>query len=76
MRISVHYRLGRSQPTLDFVDVDIAGDTPVFISPRALMLLPSEWGDECVSLVQNFFQTVLGFIRSGPFNSEVQRRGF
>lgn len=65
MRISEHYRLGRSQPTLDFVDVDIAGDTPVFISPRALMLLPSEWGDECVSLVQNFFQTVLGFIRSG-----------
>src|SRR5262249_48422735 len=65
MRISEHFHLGRSQPTLDFVDVDIRGDTPVFISPRALMLLPSEWGDACVHLVQNFFQTVLGFIRSG-----------
>lgn len=65
MRISQYFQLGRSQPTLDFVDVDIRGDTPVFVSPRALMLLPSEWGDTCVYLVQNFFQTVLGFIRSG-----------
>jgi hypothetical protein len=29
------------------------------------MMLPTEWGDECVHLVQNFFQTVLEFIRSG-----------
>lgn len=65
MRVSEYYNLGRSQPTLDFVDVDIAGDTRVFVSPRALMELPSAWGDECVHLVQNFFQTVLDLIRSG-----------
>jgi hypothetical protein len=65
MRISEHYRLGRTQATLDFVDVDVRGDTRVFISPRALMQLPSEWGDECVHLVQNFFQTVLELIRAG-----------
>src|SRR5579862_579288 len=65
MRVSQHYNLARSQAALDFVDVDIGGDTPVFISPRALMQLPSEWGDECVHLIQNFFQTVLALIRSG-----------
>ena len=65
MRISEYYKLGRSQPTLDFVDVDVEGDTRVFVSPRALMELPSAWGDECVYLVQNFFQTVLHLIRSG-----------
>lgn len=59
MRISKHYKLGRTQPTLDFVDIDISGDTPVFIDPRALRLLPSNWGDECVSLIQSFFRTVL-----------------
>ncbi|MFL6844011.1 MAG: hypothetical protein ACJ8ER_03925 [Allosphingosinicella sp.] len=64
-RVSQFYRLGRTQGGLDFVDVDIANDTPLFLSPRALELLPSDWGDECVSLVQNFFQTVLDLIKAG-----------
>lgn len=41
MRLSRHYRLGRSQPTLDFVDVDTVVDTPVFISPKALACFSS-----------------------------------
>src|ERR1700722_6064062 len=65
MRVSQHYKLDRSQASLDFVDVDVRGDTRVFVSPRALMQLPSQWGDECVHLVQNFFQTVLEMIRAG-----------
>jgi hypothetical protein len=65
MRISEYYSLNRQQPTLDFVDVDIVGDVKVFVDPRALRLLPSQWGDECVSLVQHFFRTVLIAIRDG-----------
>lgn len=59
MRVSEYYKLNRTQPTLDFVDVDIRGDTRIFVDPRALRLLPSTWGDECVALVQDFFSTVL-----------------
>jgi len=65
MRVSEYFGLGRTQPSLDFVDVDIEGDTRVFIDPRALRLLPSKWGDECVSLIQNFFKTILLAIRDG-----------
>jgi hypothetical protein len=72
MRISEHFQLGRAQPSLDFVDVDITKDTPVFVSPKALTMLPSEFGDECVHLVQNFFHTVLEFIRSGR-NDQAER---
>jgi hypothetical protein len=64
-RVSKYYKLNRTQPTLDFVDVDIVGDIRVFIDPRAIRLLPSQWGDECVSLVQNFFRTVLVAIHEG-----------
>jgi hypothetical protein len=64
MRVSERFALGRTQPALDFVDVDVVGDVPVFISPRALQLLPSEWGGECVSLVQSFFGTVLELVRN------------
>jgi hypothetical protein len=63
MRVSEYYKLQRTQPALDFVDVDVEGDTSVFIDPRALRLLPDEWGNECVSLVQNFFRTVLRAIK-------------
>ena len=72
MRVSEHYRLERSQASLDFVDVDIVADTPVFISPKALTMLPSEFGDECVHLVQGFFQTVLELIR-GERNDQAER---
>ncbi|MEJ7848034.1 MAG: hypothetical protein WKF92_08110 [Pyrinomonadaceae bacterium] len=63
MRISEYFKLGRTQPTLDFVDVDIFADTPVFIDPSALRDLGSDWSEECVVLIQNFFDTVLAAIR-------------
>ena len=72
MRVSQFYKLGRSQPTLDFVDVDTVADTPVFISPKALTMLPSEFGDECVHAIQSFFKTILELIRVGR-NSEAER---
>jgi hypothetical protein len=64
MRVSQFYKLDRTQPSLDFVDVDIRGDATLFIDPRALRLLPSNWGQECVSLIQNYFRTVLNLINT------------
>jgi hypothetical protein len=64
-RVSKVYKLNRSQATLDFVDVDVEWDTKVFISPRALTLMQTDWGDGCVTLVQNFFETVLQRIKDG-----------
>ena len=72
MRVSEHYGLGRTQPSLDFVDVDVSGDVKLFIDPRALRLLPDEWADGCVALTQNFFSTVLQAIGGGR-NNEAQR---
>jgi len=63
--VSEHYGLGRAQPTLDFVDVPVDGDLRVFVDPRALRLLASEWGSECISSVQNFFRAVLKAIQEG-----------
>jgi hypothetical protein len=65
MRISKKYRLGLTQASLDFVDVDTKNDTKVFLSPSAISTLPSSWGDECVSLIQNFFRQVLSLIKAG-----------
>jgi hypothetical protein len=59
MRVSDRFQLGLGQPALDFVNVDDAGDAPVYIDPRALRLMPTPWGNECVSLIQDFFTHVL-----------------
>lgn len=65
MRVSEYYKLGRDQSELDFVDVDIRGDTRLYVDPRALRLMTTEWGQECVSLIQQFFRAVLAAIRDG-----------
>lgn len=65
MRVSRLFNLGRTQPSLDFVDVDVDGDLRLFVDPRALRLLQTEWAAECVSLIQNFFRRVLGEIQVG-----------
>jgi hypothetical protein len=65
MRVSEYYHLGRTQPSLSFVDVDHHGDVKLFVSPRAIGLLPTPWGDECVSLIQSFFGKVLELIQTG-----------
>ena len=65
MRISKKYRLGLTQASLDFVDVDTKNDTKVFISPTAISALTSAWRNSCVSLIQNYFRNVLALIRKG-----------
>lgn len=62
-RVSQVFSLNRTQPALDFVDVDTSTDLAVFVDPRALRLLNTEWGSHCVSLIQGFFTTVLEAIR-------------
>jgi hypothetical protein len=64
-RVSRIYKLGQDQASLDFVDVEIVTDTAVFISPRALRDLNSNWGHKCISLVQDYFSYVLELIRAG-----------
>jgi hypothetical protein len=69
MLVSNQYRLSRTQATLDFVDVDVFNDLPVFVDPRALRLLKSEWGANCTALVKHFFRAVLEYIRNGDTES-------
>lgn len=65
MRISEVFSLERSQPSLEFVDVDIHGDTRLFVDPRTFLSIESDWGAECVALVQSFFDTVILRMQEG-----------
>jgi hypothetical protein len=65
VRASQFFKLGIGQDGLDFVDVDVESDDPLFIDPHALRTLRTPWTDECVTLLQDFFATVLDSIRAG-----------
>ena len=65
MRVSARFHLGVAQSQLEFVDVDLSKDVALFVDPRALRLLDSDWADECVALVQDFFRHVLTCITDG-----------
>lgn len=65
MRVSEFFSLQRTQPYLDFVDVRLDTDIPVFVDPSAIRTLESPWGHDCKSLIQHFFETLLKHIRNG-----------
>ncbi len=65
MRVSEYYKLGKKQPSLSFLDVDIQEDVKLFVNARALRILESDWGEHCTHLLQTFFSAVVDSIRIG-----------
>jgi hypothetical protein len=65
VRVSEKFGLGVTQASLDFVDVDILGDVPVFIDPKAIRLQSGEWAETCQALLQSFFEELLAAIKDG-----------
>lgn len=65
MRVSEFYTLGLTQPSLDFVDVRLDTDVPLFLDPTALNLLDTEWGARCRGLIHDYFSLVLEHISNG-----------
>ena len=65
MRVSKLFDLDRKQSALDFVDVDVDTDSPVFIDPRAIRIQKSSLAAECEMLLVSFFGEVLESVRAG-----------
>ncbi|MBM9913967.1 MULTISPECIES: hypothetical protein [Stenotrophomonas] len=65
MRVSQKYKLKRKQAELDFVDVPLDTDLPVFVEPTAIRAMDTPWSSECVALLQNFFSNVLSAVKKG-----------
>ncbi|WP_326618827.1 hypothetical protein OG863_15910 [Streptomyces decoyicus] len=63
MRVSEYYNLGRTQGTLDFVDVDTVNDIRVYIDPSTIRHLADDWGRECIIMITTFFDSVLDAVK-------------
>ncbi len=62
MRISERFSLNKLQPELDFVDVDLERDTPLFIDPYFLSLRVDALSTNASRTVRNFFQRIISLI--------------
>lgn len=62
---SEHFGLRKEQFELDFVDIPVASDIPLFIDPFALSLRPERWSEEAHRTLVNFFDRILQAVRRG-----------
>jgi len=51
--------LRKSQPQLDFVDIELDTDTPLFIDPAAFHDCPGYFAQKCAADITSFFDAVL-----------------
>lgn len=64
-RFSQAFALPNSQSELDFVDVELHRDSPLYLDPYAIQLKSDDWSDECIGLIRSFFTEVLNALRAG-----------
>jgi hypothetical protein len=64
-KFSKHYGLDKTQSELDFVNVKLDRDNPLFVDPYAISLRQDEWGRKAHGQLVLFFQSVIDAIRDG-----------
>jgi len=63
MRFSQLFQLNKNQAELDFVDIVLNKDIPLFIDPYAISQRRDFWSIECHHLIVDFFQKAVDAIR-------------
>ena len=64
IRFSKHFKINKSQAELDFVDIYVNDDIPLYIDPYVFKLRTDEWSIECNDLIVDFFSTVINAIKN------------
>lgn len=59
LRFSNYFGLKKRQSELDFVDILLDTDIPLYIDPFALSVEDDDWSRECSDLVTSFFQDLV-----------------
>src|SRR5262245_19878630 len=72
LRFSDHFKLQKSQAELDFVDIPLNRDVPLFVDPYALSIEDDQWFAICNNLVVDFFQQVLNAIKASNMPKGLQ----
>lgn len=64
MRFSEYYKLDKVQAELDFVDINVEQDTPLYLDPYAITNKEDGWSDKCSDLINSFFNEIIVAVNS------------
>jgi len=64
-RFNAHFQLNHTQAELDFANVAVDADVPLFVDPFAIAQRLDSFSIECSGALYDFFSRILDAIRSG-----------
>ena len=64
MKFSQAFALDKIQAELDFVNIELNGDTPLYVDPFALSIRKDDWSMRCTRHIVSFFQSALSAIHN------------
>lgn len=68
MKISKKFKLNKSQNELDFVDIDINKDLPLFIDPYRISKLSGPFIDKANGIINNYFSYLIELLSSKDYD--------
>ena len=63
VKFSEAFELHKAQAELDFVDVRLDTDTPLYICPYAIQIREDEWSSKCGDNIRSYFNELLDALR-------------
>jgi hypothetical protein len=64
-RFSDHFKIDKKQSQLDFVDIPLDTDIPLYVDPYALYISPIDWVRTAGALVVSYFDLLLQALKRG-----------
>ena len=61
---SEHFQINKTQAELDFVNVPVDGDIPLFVDPFAISQREDRWSQECFRTIVSYFDRAIAAIRA------------
>lgn len=62
-RVSTFYKLGKTQPQLEFIDVNIDGDAKLFLDPAAVRKGTDVFATEAIMILDSFFAELVSAVQ-------------
>lgn len=72
MKLSEYFSLEKTQYELDFVDIDLVKDIPLFIDPYFLAQRNDQWSINAHRSIRSFFQHIINLIRANSIEQARQ----